>query len=331
MTTYIPDANRYDGRMKYRRCGKSGILLPEISLGLWHNFGDTSPFQTCMNIVHTAFDKGITHFDLANNYGPQPGAAEETLGRIIKKTAFMRREELIITTKAGHQMWTGPYGDGSSRKLLMTSLDQSLKRMGLDYVDIFYSHRYDGVTPVEETMQALVDIVKSGKALYVGISKYPKEQAAVAYDYLEKHGVHCLVYQGRYNMFNREPETEGIIEQAAQNGSGFIAFSPLAQGLLTDRYIHGVPSDSRIAKPEGFLKKEQLTEEMMNKIKTLNAIASKRDQSLAEMALAWIMRNPQITSVIIGASSVEQLKANLKAMENTDFNDTELLTIDKSL
>lgn len=328
---YIPDKDRYDGRMKYRRCGDSGILLPEVSLGLWHNFGDGASFQTCMDIVHTAFDRGITHFDLANNYGPAPGAAEEMFGRILKKSPMIRREEILISSKAGHQMWPGPYGDGSSRKMLITSLDHSLQRMGVDYVDIFYSHRYDGITPIEETMQALVDIVKSGKALYVGLSKYPKDKADIAYDYLRSNGVRPLIYQGKYNLLNREPEEQGIISQAAENGAGFIAFSPLAQGLLTDRYIHGIPADSRIAKGEGFLKKEQLTDEMLKKIKALMSIASRRDQSLAEMALAWILKDHNVTSVIIGASSVDQLKSNLKAMDNTSFSNEEILTIDKSL
>ena len=237
----------------------------------------------------------------------------------------------MISSKAGHQMWLGPYGDGSSRKMLITSLDHSLQRMGVDYVDIFYSHRYDGITPIEETMQALVDIVKSGKALYVGLSKYPKDKADIAYDYLRSNGVRPLIYQGKYNLLNREPEEQGIISQAAENGAGFIAFSPLAQGLLTDRYIHGIPADSRIAKGEGFLKKEQLTDEMLKKIKALMSIASRRDQSLAEMALAWILKDHNVTSVIIGASSVDQLKSNLKAMANTSFRNEEILPIDKYL
>ncbi len=327
MSVYIPDKDRYNGVMKYRRCGKSGIVLPEISLGLWHNFGENAGFATCREMIHFAFDNGITHFDLANNYGPSPGAAEEMFGRILKDSVLLPREEILITTKAGHDMWSGPYGTGSSRKMLMTSIDQSLKRMNQEYVDIFYSHRYDGVTPVEETMQALVDIVKSGKALYIGISKYPLEEARIAYDYLKAHDVPCLVYQGRYNMFSREPE-DGIIEQASENGSGFVAFSPLAQGLLSDRYLHGIPADSRISKPDGFLKKEQLTDQVIDQIRSLTAVAQKRGQTLAEMALAWVLRDSKVTSVIIGASSIAQLKANLKGAEKLSFGKEELMIID---
>lgn len=252
---YSPDSSRYDNGMKYRRCGRSGILLPEISLGLWHNFGDVNTFANSQAMAHHAFDKGITHFDLANNYGPSYGSAEETFGMIMKKSFMPYRDELFISTKAGHDMWPGPYGEWGSRKYLMTSLNQSLRRMNLDYVDIFYSHRYDPDTPLEETLQTLVDIVRQGKALYVGISKYPKEAAEFAYRYLAERDVHCLLYQGRYNIFNREPEEEGILQQAKENGTGFIAFSPLAQGLLTSRYLNGIPENSRIAKG-GFLKKK---------------------------------------------------------------------------
>ncbi len=330
MSTFIPDKNRYSGVMKYRRCGDSGIVLPEISLGLGQNFGDSSNFANCRDMVHFAFNNGITHFDLANNYGPKPGAAEEMFGRILKDSTLIPREELIVTTKAGHDMWEGPYGTGSSRKMLITSLDHSLKRMNLDYVDIFYSHRYDGVTPVEETMQALVDIVKSGKALYVGISKYPLDKAKIAYDYLKDNGVRCLAYQGRYSLFNREPE-QGIIEQASDNGAGFVAFSPLAQGLLTDRYLHGIPADSRIAKPDGFLKKEQLTDKVLDQIRSLTAVAQKREQTLAEMALSWVLRDNRVASVIVGASSVSQLKANLKGAENTSFGKSEIAIIEDIL
>lgn len=245
---YSPTPERYDNGMKFRRCGQSGILLPEISLGLWHNFGDVNTFANSQAMAHYAFDRGITHFDLANNYGPSYGSAEETFGMIMKKSFMPYRDELFISTKAGHDMWPGPYGEWGSRKYLMSSLNQSLKRMNLEYVDIFYSHRYDPDTPLEETLQALVDIVRQGKALYVGISKYPKEAAEFAYKYLEERDVHCLLYQGRYNLFNREPEEEGILQQAKGNGTGFIAFSPLAQGLLTNRYLNGIPEDSRMAR-----------------------------------------------------------------------------------
>lgn len=330
MSNYHPSIDRYDGRMRYRRCGKSGIVLPEISLGLWHNFGDTARFETCLEMVRYAFDQGITHFDLANNYGPAPGAAEETFGRILRKSRSIPREELIISSKAGHTMWNGPYGDGSSRKMLITSLDQSLQRMGLDYVDIFYSHRFDPKTPIEETLQSLVDIVRSGKALYAGISKYPQAESAFAYHYLRDRNVPCLIYQGRYNMFDREVEN-GTIEEAYRNGSGFIAFSPLAQGLLSDRYLNGIPNDSRIANPEGYLKEEQLTESVLCKIKALNTIATERQQSLAQMALAWVLRDIRITSVIVGASSVDQLKSNLQAIRDLTFSETELSTINEIL
>lgn len=325
---YSPSEERYTDGMKYRRCGKSGILLPEVSLGLWHNFGDVDTFSNSQRMAHYAFDKGITHFDLANNYGPSAGSAEETFGQIIKKSLLPYRDELFISTKAGHDMWQGPYGDWGSRKYLMASLNQSLKRMNLDYVDIFYTHRFDPVTPLEETLQALVDIVRQGKALYVGISKYPKEAAEFAYQYLEERDVHCLLYQGRYNLFNREPEDEGILQNAHKNGTGFIAFSPLAQGLLTNRYLNGIPTDSRIARG-GFLKKEQLTEKVLQKIKALNEIAAQRGQTLAEMALAWVLKDELVTSVIIGTSSVEQIKDNLQALENTSFTAEEIEKIDK--
>jgi len=327
---YSPSSERYASGMKYRRCGKSGILLPEVSLGMWHNFGDVDDFANSMRMVHFAFDHGITHFDLANNYGPSFGSAEETFGTIMQKSLRPYRDELFISTKAGHDMWEGPYGTWGSRKHLMSSLDQSLKRMQLDYVDIFYSHRFDPHTPLEETLQTLVDIVRQGKALYVGISKYPKEAAEFAYKYLEERNVHCLLYQGRYNLFNREPQQEGILDQAYENGTGFIAFSPLAQGLLTNRYLKGIPEDSRIARG-GFLKREQLTEEVLRRITALNAIASDRGQTLAEMALAWLLKDDQVSSVIIGASSVEQMKDNLKGLENTVFTAEELDRIEKAL
>lgn len=324
---YSPAPERYDNGMKFRRCGQSGILLPEISLGLWHNFGDMNTFANSQAMAHYAFDRGITHFDLANNYGPSYGSAEETFGMIMKKSFMPYRDELFISAKAGHDMWPGPYGEWGSRKYLMSSLNQSLKRMNLEYVDIFYSHRYDPDTPLEETLQALVDIVRQGKALYVGISKYPKEAAEFAYKYLEERDVHCLLYQGRYNLFNREPE-EGILQQAKGNGTGFIAFSPLAQGLLTNRYLNGIPEDSRMAKG-AFLKKETLTNETLQKIKALNEVAGTRGQTLAEMSLAWLLKDDLVTSVIIGASSVTQLADNLKATENTDFSAEELEKIKK--
>ena len=322
---YQAAQNRYN-TLPTRRCGNSGLLLPAVSLGLWHNFGDTSPYENMRALCRTAFDNGITHFDLANNYGPSYGSAEETFGMIMKKSFMPYRDELFISTKAGHEMWPGPYGDWGSRKSLMSSLNQSLKRMNLDYVDIFYTHRYDPNTPLEETLQTLVDIVRQGKALYIGISKYPKDKAEFAYKYLEERDIHCLLYQGKYNLFNREPEEEGILRQAKENGTGFIAFSPLAQGLLTDRYLNGIPENSRIAKG-GFLKKEALTEEVLSKIQALNALAIRRGQTLAEMALAWILKDDLVTSVIIGASSVGQLADNLKAMENTAFSAEELESI----
>lgn len=320
---------RYNNGMSYRRCGKSGILLPEISLGLWHNFGSVDRFENCLEMAHYALDQGITHFDLANNYGPVPGSAEETFGQIMKKSFTPYRDELFISTKAGHDMWQGPYGTWGSRKHLMSSLDQSLQRMNLEYVDIFYSHRFDPETPLEETLQALVDIVRQGKALYIGISKYPQEAAAFAYQYLKERDVRCLLYQGRYNIFNREPE-EDVLQQAKENGAGFIAFSPLAQGLLTNRYLNGIPEGSRIARG-GFLKKEQLTEEVLKKIKALNEVAVQRGQTLAEMALAWLLKDDLVTSVIIGASSVSQMADNLKALDNRTFQAEELEKIKEIL
>ena len=326
---YKPAADRYDCGMRYRRSGRSGILLPEISLGLWHNFGDVDPFAESVRKVLYAFDHGITHFDLANNYGPSYGSAEETFGRIMERSLRPYRDELFISTKAGHDMWLGPYGNWGSRKYLISSLEQSLRRMRLDYVDIFYSHRYDPETPLEETLQALVDIVRQGKALYVGISKYPREKALFAYRYLAGQRVPCLLYQGRYNIFNREPETEGILSDAADHGSGFVAFSPLAQGLLTERYLDGVPADSRVARG-GFLKREALTEETMMRVRRLNEVAARRGQSLAEMALAWLLKDNKVTSVITGASSTEQIAANLKAVQNCSFSPEELAEIDNT-
>jgi L-glyceraldehyde 3-phosphate reductase len=325
---YNPSPERYAGTMKYRRAGRSGVLLPEISLGLWHNFGDVNSLSNAQEMIHFAFDHGVIHFDLANNYGPSAGSAEETFGYIMKKSLAPFRDELFISTKAGHEMWSGPYGEWGSRKSLMSSLDQSLKRMQLDYVDIFYSHRYDPDTPLEETLQTLVDIVRQGKALYIGISKYPKEAAQFAYKYLAERDVHCLLYQGRYNMLNREPETRGILQDAADNGSGFIAFSPLAQGLLTNRYLNGIPADSRMAQG-GFLKRETLTKDMVRRIKGLNDIAFQRGQTLASMSLAWLLKDSLVTSVIAGASSSAQLGDNLKAISNTTFSKEEMEEIDR--
>lgn len=326
--SYIPDSNRYN-KMSFRRCGNSGVMLPEISLGFWHNFGENHDEATGLDIVHYAFDHGICHFDLANNYGPPNGAAEERFGRYMKHSMYTHRDEMFIATKAGHQMWEGPYGDWGSRKSLIASLDQSLRRMNLDYVDIYYSHRYDPNTPLEETMQALVDIVRAGKALYVGLSKYPAEVASKAYAYLEERDIHCVLYQGRYNMLTRQPEAD-VIPQAYNNGTGFIAFSPLAQGLLTDRYLQGIPEDSRMTR-NLFLRPEILTDKLLGKLHKLNKLALARKQTFAEMALAWILRDQRISSVIVGASSVAQLRNNLHALDNKDFSTEELQLINEIL
>lgn len=323
---YSASDSRYDSGMKYRRCGKSGIMLPEISLGLWQNFGDTAPLTRSRDILLYAFDQGICHFDLANNYGPSYGSAESTFGQIMQKDLRPYRDEIFISTKAGYDMWPGPYGDKGSRKYLISSLDQSLKRMNLDYVDIFYSHRYDPETPLEETLQALVDIVRSGKALYAGISNYPYEAAAFAYRYLKDHDTPCLLHQLKYNILHRDPEDEGLLAQARDNGSGFIAFSPLAQGLLTDRYLQGIPSDSRAARNFS-LKKDNLTPHMLETLGTLNELAKDRRQSLAQMALAWVLKDSRVSSVIVGASSVEQLKTNIDSVRNTSFSEEELSLI----
>lgn len=312
MENYCLTEPRYEA-MNYRRCGRSGLLLPEISLGFWHNFGEAADPDRCRAIVETAFDNGITYFDLANNYGPPYGSAETMFGRIFDRSLRTHRDEIIVATKAGHDMWPGPYGEWGSRKNLIASLDQSLRRMQLDYVDIFYSHRPDPRTPLEETMQALVDIVRSGKALYAGISKYPPEMAAHAYAYLREAHVPCLVYQGRYNMLDRGPEAE-ILPQAAAEGAGFVAFSPLAQGLLTDRYLNGIPEDSRMRHSQ-FLKESVLTPELLAQLRAWNEEAKAEGLALAQYALRWILRRPEVTSVIIGASSVDQLKKNLAALE----------------
>lgn len=327
---YRADDSRYDGKMQYRRCGRSGVLLPAISLGLWQNFGDVAPLSRSREILRKAFDSGITHFDLANNYGPRYGSAEYTFGQVMEQDLRPYRDELFISSKAGYDMWPGPYGNWGARKYLFASLEQSLKRMKLDYVDVFYSHRYDPETPLEETMQALVDIVRSGKALYAGISNYPAEVAGKAFKYLEDHDVHCILHQVKYSMMVRLPETTGQLVQAKENGTGFIAFSPLAQGLLTSRYLDGIPTDSRAAR-NASLKSNTITEETLGKIRALNQMAQERGQSLAQMALAWDLKDDLVTSVIIGASSVSQLEDNLKALNNTHFSPEELQRIDSIL
>lgn len=329
MNTYEANENRYQ-TMPYRRCGKSGLLLPAISLGLWHNFGQADAFDDFIKIVHTAFDQGITHFDLANNYGPPAGSAEENFGKILKKGLSVHRDELVISTKAGHDMWPGPYGSWGSRKHLMASIDQSLKRLGTDYVDIFYSHRPDPITPIEETVGALSDIVKQGKALYTGVSKYNNVQTQIAVQLLKQAGTPCLIHQDRYSMFEHQVEQD-LLETLDREGTGFIAFSPLAQGLLTDRYLNGIPSDSRAAKATGFLQLSQVTEERVEKARRLNEIATRRGQTLAQMALAWLLKDQRVTSVIVGASSVKQLLDNLKATDNIQFSTEELSVIENIL
>ena len=314
MNNYTADKERYNCGMKYQRCGRSGILLPKISLGFWHNFGGVDPYERSREITHYAFDHGITHFDLANNYGPPYGSAEETMGRLMTQDFAPYRDELFISTKAGYDMWEGPYGKWGSRKYLMASLDQSLKRMNLDYVDLFYSHRYDPETPLEETLQAMVDIVRQGKALYLGISRWPLEATRKAIDYLAAHDTPLLIYQGRLNMLDRAPVEEGITQLCKESGVGFIPFSPLAQGLLTNRYLEGIPNDSRMAK-EHFLKHSMLTPELLKQLRQWNVEAQGNGQSLAEMALQWILNHEAVTSVLIGASSVAQLKDNLGTLK----------------
>lgn len=313
MEKYIADDNRYENGMEYRRCGRSGVMLPKVSLGFWHNFGAVDPYERSREITHYAFDHGITHFDLANNYGPPYGSAEETMGRLMDEDFRKYRDELFISTKAGYDMWPGPYGNWGSRKYLMASLDQSLRRMHLDYVDLFYSHRYDPETPLEETLQALVDIVRSGKALYVGISRWPLEASRFAFQYLKERDVPCLIYQGRLNMLDKEPMESGILELCREHGVGFISFSPLAQGLLTDRYLNGIPEDSRMSK-EHFLKKEMLTDALLAQLRQWNEEALSQGMTLAEMALRWILEQQGVTSVLVGASSVKQLQRNLAAL-----------------
>ena len=314
MVKYTASANRYDNEtMGYNRCGRSGVLLPKVSLGFWHNFGAVDDYDNCKAIARHAFDNGITHFDLANNYGPPYGSAEETMGRLMDEDFRPYRDELFISTKAGYDMWDGPYGNWGSRKYLIASLDQSLKRMHLDYVDLFYSHRYDPETPLEETLQALVDIVRAGKALYVGISRWPLEATRFAFKYLKERDVPCLIYQGRLNMLDRAPQQEGILDLCQQEGVGFISFSPLAQGLLTDRYLNGIPEGSRMTRGK-FLKEEMLTDELLEKLRLWNSEAQQQGMTLAERALRWILEQKGVTSVLIGASSTAQLDRNLKCV-----------------
>ncbi len=317
---------RYDGQMPYRRVGRSGLVLPALSLGLWHNFGDADDKDEARKMIHYAFDHGITHFDLANNYGRPFGSAEKNFGKILKEDLKSYRDELIISSKAGHEMWAGPYGDGGSRKYLMASIDQSLHRMKLDYVDIFYSHRYDPNTPIDETMGTLSDMVRQGKALYVGISKYPEDKAREAYRILKANGTPCLIYQGKYNLFSREIETDAL-PAASEEGVGFIGFSPLAQGLLTDKYLHGIPEHSRAALSYGFLQTSQVTPDIVERSARLNEVAAQRGQTLAQLALAWCFHRPEVSSVIIGTSSVGQLKDNIAALANMEFSSEELWNI----
>ena len=325
--TYLADLKRYDG-MTYKRAGRSGLLLPVISLGLWHNFGGVDAFENGRKIIHRAFDAGITHFDLANNYGPPPGSAEENFGRVLAADLKPYRDELIISTKAGYAMWPGPYGDNGSRKYLLASLDQSLKRMGLDYVDIFYSHRPDPDTPMEETMMALDQAVRQGKALYVGISSYSPEQTRQAAEILRQLGTPCLMHQPSYSLLDRWVEN-GLLDTLEELGMGCIAFSPLKQGLLTNKYLEGIPADSRAAKPTGFLSKDQVNPETIDKVRRLDEMARNRGQSLAQMAISWLLRDKRITSVIIGASSTGQLEDNLQALNSPGFDEEELHRIEE--
>ncbi len=329
MITFNANQSRYD-TMCYNRCGKSGLKLPAVSLGLWHNFGGVDILQVSRSMLLHAFDRGITHFDLANNYGPPAGSAEETLGQVLRTDLGRYRDELIISTKAGYYMWPGPYGDLGSKKYLIASLDQSLKRMGLEYVDIFYSHRPDPDTPMEETMGALEQVVKQGKALYVGLSNYSARQTREAVEILKSVGIRCLIHQPSYSMFDRWVE-DGLLNVLEEEGMGCIAFSPLAQGLLTDKYLEGIPAGSRAAKEHGFLQVSQITSEKVEKVRRLNEIAISRGQKLAQMALAWVLRDKRITSVLIGASSVEQMDDNISCLENIAFSDDELRAIEEIL
>lgn len=324
---YKASDTRYN-TMKYNRCGASGLLLPAVSLGFWHNFGDTAPYSNMKELCFTAFDNGITHFDLANNYGPEPGSAETNLGKIIKEELYPYRDELIISTKAGYEMWNGPYGNMGSRKYLLASLDQSLKRMGLDYVDIFYHHRPDPDTPLEETMGALADSVRSGKALYVGLSNYNGERMEKACNILQELKCPFIINQNRYSIFDRAIEQNGLKDTAQRLNKGIIAFSPLAQGMLTNRYLNGIPEDSRIKTDGRFLKQDAITEKRLSQIRALNEIAAERGQTLAETALAWVLKDSAVTSVLIGASKPSQILDNIKALDNTSFTKEELSRID---
>lgn len=322
----LPSPHRYNGNIGFNFCGTSGLQLPQLSLGLWHSFGDVDNQNEAAKMLRYAFDSGITHFDLANNYGVPPGSAETNFGEFLKKNWLAYRDELIISSKAGHEMWPGPYGDGGSRKYLMASINQSLKRLGLEYVDIFYSHRYDPHTPLEETMGALSDIVRQGKALYVGISKYPQDKAREAYAILKANGTPCLLYQGRYNIFAREAEQE-VFPATVENGIGFIGFSPLAQGTLSNKYMHGIPENSRAALAHGFLKQTAITPALVKRILKLNNMALERGQTLAQMALAWCFHQSALNSVIVGTSTVKQLQENIDALKNLHFTDDELWRI----
>ncbi|RDY30582.1 L-glyceraldehyde 3-phosphate reductase [Lachnotalea glycerini] len=325
---YQPMGERYS-QMKYKRCGNSGLKLPRVALGLWHNFGSIDSYENQKALIFKAFDLGITHFDIANNYGPVPGSAEENFGKILKNELFPYRDELIISTKAGYTMWPGPYGDWGSKKYLVSSLDQSLKRLGLDYVDIFYHHRPDPETPLEETMEALSQIVRSGKALYVGLSNYKPEDTKRASQLLKANHTPCLIHQPRYNMFDRWVEN-GLLDVLEEEGIGSIAFCPLAQGLLTDKYIHGIPEDSRATKSI-FLHESDVTEHVIDKVTQLNEIAASRNQSLAQMALSWVLRNDKVTTVLIGASKVKQIQDNVKIVDKLVFTKEELNVIDSIL
>ncbi len=329
MDEYRAADTRYDS-MKYNRCGQSGLKLPAISLGLWHNFGGVDTLENSRRLIWCAFDLGITHFDLANNYGPPPGSAEETFGKIFHQDLSSYRDELLVSSKAGYLMWPGPYGDWGTRKYLIASLDQSLKRMGLDYVNIFYHHRPDPNTPLEETMQALDSIVRSGKALYAGVSNYPADMTRQASEILKALGTPCLIHQPNYNMFNRWIE-DGLLDVLREKGIGSIVFSPLAQGLLTDRYLKGIPEDSRAAKPHGFLRPNQITEEKISKVRRLNELALQRGQKLVQMSLAWVMRYPEVTSALIGASRVSQIEDAIGTLKNLTFTPDELKKIDSIL
>lgn len=324
---YKASNSRYDSGMEYRRSGLSGVLLPEISLGFWHNFGETAPLERSKDIMRYAFDNGITSFDLANNYGPGYGTAEETFGYVYDKWFRPYRDEMFVASKAGYDMWPGPYGNWGSRKYLMASVDQSLRRCKLEYFDVFYSHRFDPLTPLQETLQALVDIVKAGKALYIGISRWPLHAMQWGFDYLRRHDVPCLLFQDRLNMIDRHVEESGILKCAARNGCGFVSFSPLSQGVLTGRYLNGIPADSR-ASTGKFLKASQITDKVVSELRKLDALAQSRGQSLAQMALSWVLAHQGVTSVIVGCSSIDQLADSLKATESKSFDPQELAEID---